>query len=107
MPGWGIIILYVCYLRWRLKMRTEYIPRALREVWEWKDSIYREVKHLPRKQALQKIIENAEIAARELGFGVSGPGKKPLAVREAPAGYTAEKSRHRKHFKHGQNNALK
>jgi len=79
-------------------MRTEYVPRALKEVWEWKDSIYQEVKHLPRKQALQKIMENAGIAARELGFGVSKSGRKRLVLAESPATYEVTRSRTKSGF---------
>ena len=63
-------------------MKTEHVPQALREVWEWKDSIYQEVKHLPTEQALQQIMENAARTAKELGFHSSKPAKRRLAVAE-------------------------
>lgn len=69
-------------------MKTEYVPRALREVWEWKDAIYQEVKHLPTKQALRQIMENADKAAKELGFGVPKVDKTRLVVAESPAIYS-------------------
>ena len=60
------------------------VPRALREVWEWKDAIYQEVKHLPRDQMLRAMLENARKAARELGMAASSA---PLAVQEKAPKY--------------------
>lgn len=59
------------------------VPRALREVWEWKDAIYQEVKHLPRAERLRAILDNAAHAARELGM----TAQPPLVIRETSLQY--------------------
>lgn len=58
-------------------------PRALRDVWAWKDAIYQEVKHLPRDLMLRAMLDNARKATLERGR-TSG---HPLALREASPGY--------------------
>ena len=65
------------------------VSKALLEVWEWKDAIYQEVKHLPTKQALRKIMENAEKTARKLNLGLrpASPSRH-LIVAESPATYS-------------------
>jgi hypothetical protein len=73
-----------------MKTRTdkkEWPPRALREVWEWKDSIYQEVKHLPTDQALHEIMRMAHESAVRQGF-VSA-----AKVAESPAKYRAKRKR--------------
>jgi len=40
--------------------KNEFVPERLREVWEWKDSIYREVAHLPVEEGLKEILEKGE-----------------------------------------------
>lgn len=39
------------------------VPKALRDVWQWKDAIYREVKDLPVDKALSAILDRAQQAA--------------------------------------------
>ena len=46
-------------------------PRALEEVWEWKDACRQDVAHLPRREALRRLVENANRAAEEVGFNTS------------------------------------
>lgn len=41
----------------------EFISEGLTQVWAWKDSIHREVAHLPIKEALRAIQEKACAAA--------------------------------------------
>ena len=69
------------------KAKDEFVPRALREVWEWKDSIYQETKHLPQREALREIMRMAHAVAVEEGFVAATP---PVAkVAETPAKYRA------------------
>ena len=68
------------------------VPRALREVWEWKDAIYQELKHLPRDEMLRAMLDNARKAAIELGM----TSARPLAVREASPAYGTDKPDARK-----------
>jgi hypothetical protein len=64
--------------------REEYVPTALRQVWEWKDAIYQETKHLSTHDALRYIHEQAaEVDASTVFFREPGGGKavvKPLAL---------------------------
>jgi hypothetical protein len=43
-------------------------PKALREVWEWKERAYREVEHLPARQAVRKRLEDSIKAVRAIGL---------------------------------------
>ena len=71
----------------KAKVKTEFVPKALREVWEWKDSIRQEVKHLPQREALHEIMRMAHEVAVSEGFITTAPAK----VAEAPAQYRAER----------------
>jgi hypothetical protein len=74
----------------RKRPTEEFVPKALREVWEWKDAIYQEVKHLPTDQALREIIRRAQAESRKLGFTPSSP-TKPAVVPESRAKYRAKR----------------
>jgi hypothetical protein len=43
-------------------------PAALRQVWEWKDAVWREVENLPTRQAVHEVLVRARATAVELGF---------------------------------------
>ena len=62
-----------------------YVPNALRQVWEWKDAIYQETKHLPTREALKEILRRAHAVALEQGFAPSSPAQ----VAEATGEYRA------------------
>lgn len=64
-----------------------FVPKAQREVWEWKDAIYQEVKHLPFDQAVQRIAEQAAQAARELGFPIVSSPVTRFKVAESREEY--------------------
>lgn len=49
----------------RWAKHPETAPRALRDVWEWKDAISREVEHLPTREAVATILRNAEQTAKK------------------------------------------
>lgn len=51
--------------------KDEYVPTALRQVWEWKDSIFQETKHLSTRDALRYISERAAEVARRHNFRVA------------------------------------
>jgi hypothetical protein len=60
----------------------------LREVWAWKDASYREVAHLPPREALREIIRRSREDARELGLAPVEQSKRyPLAVAEERSRY--------------------
>ena len=69
------------------KTEDDFVPRALREVWEWKDSIYQETKHLPQREALREIMRMAHAAAVRQGAFPATPAK----VAESPATYRAKR----------------
>ena len=69
----------------KAKPNEEFDPKALREVWEWKDSIEQEVKHLPQREALHEIMRMAHEVAMSEGF-VAPPAAQ---VAETPAQYRA------------------
>jgi hypothetical protein len=58
-------------MKTRIKERDKYVPTALRQVWEWKDSIYQETKHLSTRDALRYISERAAEVARQLNLRVA------------------------------------
>jgi hypothetical protein len=68
--------------------KEEFIPRALQEVWEWKDSIQRDVQHLPPREALREIMRMAHAVAVEQGLAT--PAGK---IAETPAKYAAKRKR--------------
>ena len=79
----------------RIEKRDEYVPTALRQVWEWKDAIYQETKHLSTRDALHYISERAAEVARQLKFRVAVfPDVKPRAaakLAETPPPYGGKK----------------
>jgi hypothetical protein len=79
----------------KIEARDEYVPTALRQVWEWKDSIYKETKHLSTRDALHYISERAAEVARQLKFRVAVfPDVKAGAqakLAETPSPYGGKK----------------
>lgn len=80
-------------------MKTEktgqpWVPRALQEVWEWKDAISREVDHLPPREALHQILVRSTEVARKYGYDLGLPtsGKQVAAVAERRSEYGVEGS---------------
>ncbi len=65
----------------------DYVPTALRQVWEWKEAIYQETKHLPTREALREITRMAHEAAVAHGFVTAEPAK----LAETPPPYGAKK----------------
>jgi len=82
-------------MKTRTEDREDYVPTALRQVWEWKDSIYQETKHLSTRDALHCISERAAEVARQLKFRVAVfPDVKVGAeakLAETPPPYDAKK----------------
>ena len=69
-------------------MKNHKVSKALQEVWDWKDACYREVAHLPFRDALRKRIEDCERRARELGFvAVDRVDRRHAAVVEERSEY--------------------
>ena len=71
-----------------------YVPRALREVWEWKAQIAKEIEGMPLREGLEEILRRAHATAVDMGFYATGPRKHaPSAVRERKGGYSAGRRR--------------
>jgi len=73
-------------MKTKIENRDEYVPAALRQVWEWKDAIYQETKHLPTCEALREILRQAHEVALAHGFVTSEPAK----LAETPPPYAAK-----------------
>ena len=43
-----------------MKRTERKVSKALREVWAWKEAVYRDVKHLPVEKALSAILDRAQ-----------------------------------------------
>jgi hypothetical protein len=43
-----------------MKRTDRNVSKALRDVWEWKEAVYRDVKHLPVEEALAAILDQAQ-----------------------------------------------
>ncbi len=67
--------------------KEEFVPAALRQVWEWKDAIYQETKHLPTRAALREVLRRAHAAAVAEGFVTTAPAK----LAETPPEYGGER----------------
>jgi hypothetical protein len=60
---------------------------ALREVWEWKDAVSRDMAELTTAEALRRIHAEAEGIGREYGLSRAMPYGKRLCVAEDRADY--------------------
>jgi hypothetical protein len=68
-------------------MNNENISKALTDVWEWKESAYKDVANLPIKDAVRKRIQDAETLSKKLGFkekDVSYEKKSPNQSPKTP-----------------------
>ena len=50
-----------------MKTNEEFIPKALRDVWEWKDAVYQDTKDMTTEEKLAYFHEGLESAAKLLG----------------------------------------
>jgi len=57
-------------------------PRALREVWEWKESVQRESVGLTTVEALRRMHTEAEAICREYNLNRAAPDGMNLRVAE-------------------------
>ena len=64
------------------------VPRALREVWEWKDAVCRSVKDLSPEDAVRAILAKSTATVRKYGvWRENQPTGKSLAVAEGKETY--------------------
>jgi len=74
------------------KTNAEFVPNALRQVWDWKDAVHRETQHLAAHEALDYILQQGGAIARQLNLKVAVfPDTAPslAKVAETPAPYRA------------------
>ena len=74
-------------MKTKSESNEQFVPLALRQVWEWKDAIYQETKHLPTREALHEILRQAHEAAVAHGF----VKKTPAVLAETPPPYGGKK----------------
>jgi hypothetical protein len=46
------------------------VSDAQRDVWAWKDALYEDVAHLPRREALRTLLGNAQKAMKASGVSL-------------------------------------
>ena len=63
-----------------MKTSKAHVPKALREVWNWKRAIHDEVKHLPLDEALREIARRAHETAVQYGFAEQKSGGVPTTI---------------------------
>ncbi len=69
-------------------MKTEdSTPRALREVWEWKEAVRQDTVGLTTSEALKRIHAEAEAICRDYGLSRATPDGMSLRVAEKGADY--------------------
>ena len=44
------------------------VDKSLQEVWDWKDKVYQETKHLPVREAAKKIHEDVQQIKKKYGL---------------------------------------
>jgi len=68
-----------------------FVPKALRDVWTWKNAVYREVSHLPMEEAVRVVMEKAAKTARKYDWmPVKNCDADILAVAESHVPYGKE-----------------
>lgn len=68
--------------------------KAMLEVREWKAAAWREVAHLPFREAVRKRLADSAKVAERLGFRYAPATPTPVSVvAETPAKYTAKRKR--------------
>ena len=78
-------------MKTKIEKNEEFVPTALRQVWEWKDAIYQETKQLSTGETLCYIHEQAAEIVRQLNLRVASFPDQTTAgaakLAEAPPPY--------------------
>jgi len=80
----------------KTKTSAEFVPTAMRQVWDWKDAVYRETQHLSTHAALEYILSQGGAMARQLNLRVAVfPDTAPpvAKVAETSSKYTVKRRR--------------
>lgn len=75
-----------------MKAKKDFVSKRLTEVWSWKEAIGSEVKDLPTKQALKKILRGAHATAKKYNVQNSFASTQH-AVRESHEEYKKKKNK--------------
>jgi len=65
-------------------------PKALREVWEWKEAVWEDVHALPFEEAVQVIARKARDTTAKFGFHAVPSPARPSCVAETGVDYGTE-----------------
>jgi hypothetical protein len=77
-------------------MKTEqiFVPKALQQVWDWKQSVYEQYQGLPTPEVLSRILAEADHAATTMGFAPPSAEPNPAsALAEQPTPYACRNKR--------------
>jgi len=50
-----------------MKTTEKFAPKALRDVWEWKEAVYQDIKDMTVEEKLAYFHEGLELAAKTIG----------------------------------------
>jgi hypothetical protein len=82
-------------MKTKIEKNEEFVPTALRQVWEWKDAIYQETKQLSTCEMLRYIHEEAGEIVRQLNLRVASFPDQTTAgaakLAETPPPYGGKK----------------
>ena len=70
-----------------MKSREDAVPRALRDVWKWKETVHRDMAGLTTAEALKRFHVEAEALCRAYGISRAIPDEGRLRVAEDRAGF--------------------
>jgi hypothetical protein len=72
--------------------KDDAVPRSLRQVWEWKEAIYQDVRRMPLDQAIDAVLDMAARAGDKCDFLPRTSNSTERArVAEAKSEYTTRK----------------
>ncbi len=63
------------------------VPQPLREVWAWKDAVYRATEGMTTSEALKRMHADVAAVRKAFGLRVAEPREVNACVAEAPADY--------------------
>jgi hypothetical protein len=69
------------------KIEKSGTPAALREVWAWKEEVYRETEKMSTAEALERIHAEAAAVRQRFGLSIAEPQFVAGQVCEEPAEY--------------------
>lgn len=71
----------------KAKNSDDTAPRPLREVWAWKDAVYKETEAMTTAEALRRMHTDSAAVRKAFGLYVAEPRNVSACVAEAPADY--------------------